>query len=337
MTIRIAINGMGRIGRCIFRAVSELRRDDIELVAINGPAPIEKHVHLLKYDSVHGRFPIVKAINEDSLDAGLKNPVKLFREKDPLKIPWGDLGVDIVMECTGKFCDNESASMHLSSGAKKVIISTATKDPDITVVYSVNHKMLTKDHNIISIGSCTTNCLAPVVKVINDSVGIDRGFMTTIHAYTNDQSLVDRNHRDLRRARAAAKSIIPSSTGAAAAISKVIPEMEGKLDGAALRVPVDNVSAVDLTFESSKKTSIKEINEMFLSAAKGDMRGVLAYNNEELVSIDFNHTIFSSVYDSTLTRVVDDKFCRVLSWYDNEWSYAVRMLDIASYIGKKIL
>jgi glyceraldehyde 3-phosphate dehydrogenase len=333
MTIRIAINGLGRIGRCVVRAIAELDNDNIELVAVNGPAPIEQHVHLLKYDSVHGIFPTIKKTGDDTISFG-KGDIKLFRERDPENLPWGELGIDIVMECTGIFKTTEAAGKHITAGAKKVLISSPASDDTKTVVYGVNNETVNADDKVLSIGSCTTNCLAPVVKVLNDSIGIENGFMTTIHAYTNDQNIMDASHKDMRRARAAALSMIPTSTGAAKALSLVIPEMKGKLDGTAIRVPTPNVSLIDLTFTASRNTSVEEINKLVEDASIGKMAGILGYSEEPLVSIDYLHNPNSSSFDATGTKVVQGKLCRVISWYDNEWGFSIRMLDIAQMISE---
>lgn len=333
MAIKIAINGLGRIGRCVLRAAFELSRNDIEIVAVNGPAPTETHVHLLKYDSTHGTFPQVKKISEDEIEiAGKRIPI--FHERDASKLPWGKLGVDIVLECTGVMKGKKEAAAHIAAGAKKVIISAPAEEVDATIVHGVNDEVLKAAHQIISIGSCTTNGLAPVAKALNDAIGIEHGFMTTIHAYTNDQNILDGTHKDLRRARSAAVSMIPTSTGAAKALGLVIPELAGKLDGTSVRVPTPNVSLVDLTFTSSRKTDAKEINAAIEKAANGKMKGVLEYSTEQLVSIDFTHNSHSSVFDATGTKVVGGNFCRVAAWYDNEWGFSVRMLDVASLFGK---
>jgi glyceraldehyde 3-phosphate dehydrogenase len=333
MAVKIAINGLGRIGRCVMRAVTEYARDDVQIVAVNGPAAMEQHLHLLKYDSVHGTFPQVKKIADDVLDMG-RGPIKLFHERDPANLPWGDLDIDVVLECTGHFTSKESASKHIASGAKKVVISSPADGVDATIVYGVNNEALKAGHTVISIGSCTTNCLAPFAKVLNDNVGIERGFMTTIHAFTNDQNILDGSHRDLRRARTASMSMIPTSTGAAKAIGLVLPELAGKLDGVAVRVPTPNVSLVDLVFDSKNKTSAAEINDLIAkAAASGALKGVLGICDEPLVSVDFNHNPHSSVFDTTGTKVVDGKLCRVAAWYDNEWGFSVRMIDVAALFG----
>lgn len=330
---RIGINGLGRIGRCVIRAIHELNRDDVELVAVNGPASTDKHLHLIKYDSVHGPFPAIEQLGEDTLSIG-KGDISVYHEREPENIPWGDLGVDVVLECTGIFKSLESASRHLTSGAKKVIISAPGSGEGVpTVVLGVNNDVIQPEHTIISIGSCTTNCLAPVAKALHDAVGIERGFMTTIHAYTNDQNIMDASHKDLRRARAAALSMIPTSTGAAKAIGLVMPELAGKLDGTAVRVPTPNVSLVDLTFTSRENASIDSLHAAIQSAAAGPMKGILGVCDEPLVSIDFNHNPHSSVFDMTGTKVVEGTLCRVASWYDNEWGFSVRMLDGARLIG----
>jgi glyceraldehyde 3-phosphate dehydrogenase len=334
MTIRVAINGLGRIGRCVWRAAAEYNREDIEIVAVNGPAPIETHVHLLKYDSVHGTFSAACAVGSDAIDMG-QGPVKLFQERDPAKLPWSELKVDVVLECTGAFNKKSDAEKHIAAGAKKVIISAPAEGVDATIVYGVNNNALKPEHTVISIGSCTTNCLAPVAKVLNDAIGIERGFMTTIHAFTNDQNILDGSHKDLRRARTASMSMIPTSTGAAKALGLVLPELAGKLDGTAVRVPTPNVSLVDLTFDSAKKTSIEEINDAIMKAANSSLKGILATNDEPLVSIDFNHNPHSSIFDLTGTKVIDGTFCRIASWYDNEWGFSVRMLDVAVLFTKK--
>ncbi len=337
MTTRIAINGFGRIGRCIARAIFETEGHDLELVAINGPAPIETQVQLLKYDSIHGRFASEVTTEGTDIIVIDGKKVKLFGERDVTKLDWKSLNVDIVMECTGAFTDLESASKHLTQGAKKVIISAPAKSDNVkTVVYGVNDNVLTKDDLVVSIGSCTTNCLAPVAKVLNDAIGIEKGFMTTIHSYTNDQNIVDANHKDLRRARAAAMSMIPTSTGAAKAIGLVLPELKGKLDGGAIRVPTANVSMVDLSFIAKRNTSKDEIHQLIQDAIAKDkkMARALRFVTEPLVSIDFNHTTHSSCFDATQTKVMSDNFVKVCSWYDNEWAFSIRMLDVAELMSK---
>lgn len=336
MTIRIAINGLGRIGRCVARAIFENSEySDIELVALNGPADIETHKHLLKYDSIHGRFSkSVEAEGRSLIIDGKKIPV--FAERDPKKLPWKDLNVDVVFECTGAFTKLADASQHIEAGAKKVIISAPAKEDSVkTIVYGVNDESLSKDDKVISIGSCTTNCLAPVAKVLNDTIGIEKGFMTTVHAYTNDQNVVDSSHKDLRRARACAMSIIPTSTGAAKAIGLVLPELKGKLDGGAVRVPTANVSMVDLNFVAKRDTSAEEINSTIKAAVKeSKMARALRVVEEPLVSIDFNHTSHSSCFDATQTKVMGGNFVKICSWYDNEWAFSMRMLDVAELINK---
>jgi len=327
MTVRIAINGLGRIGRCVLRAITEYERDDVEVVAVNGPASIDQHLHLLKYDSVHGTFCQAKQVG-DNIDMG-RGEIKLFHERDPLKLPWKELDIDIVMECTGVFNKREKAAMHIEAGAKKVMISAPAGDADATIVYGVNNDTLKPEHKVISIGSCTTNCLAPVAKVLNDNIGIERGFMTTVHAFTNDQNVLDGSHKDLQRARTASSSMIPTSTGAAKALGIVLPELSGKLDGCAVRVPTPNVSMVDLTFDAGKETSVEEVNSLIKNASENELKGVLGYNDEPLVSIDYNHNPNSSIFDSRGTKVIDGKFVRIASWYDNEWGFSVRMIDVA--------
>jgi len=326
MTIRVGINGLGRIGRCVTRAIFETKAD-IELVTVNGPAPVETHVHLLTYDSVHGHFPGVKADGENLSIGGKK--VKLFRERDPKQIPWGDLKLDVVLECSGKFNKRAEAAQHLVSGAKRVLISAPAEDADASIVFGVNNAMLKKEFQVVSVGSCTTNGLAPVAKVLNDAIGIESGFMTTIHAYTGDQNLVDNSHKDLRRARAASLSMIPTSTGAAKTIGLILPELKGKLDGVSIRVPVPNVSLIDLTFIAKRDTSINEVNEALSKAAAGNLKNILGTSNEPLVSIDFTHSTFSSIADLTGTKVTGPRLCRVAAWYDNEWAFSCRMLDVA--------
>jgi glyceraldehyde 3-phosphate dehydrogenase len=326
MTVRVAINGFGRIGRNVLRAAFEGKRKDIEIVAINDLASAKDNAHLLKYDSVHGIFPgTVDVDGTDIIVNGRK--ITVTAEKDPAKLPHKAMGVDVALECTGIFTDADKAKAHLTAGAAKVLISAPAKGEDITVVYGVNHHLLKKDHRIVSNASCTTNCLAPVAKVLHEKFGIERGYMTTIHAYTNDQRILDQIHSDMRRARAAAMSMIPTSTGAAKAVGLVLPELKGKLDGTAIRVPTPNVSVVDLKLNTRRKASIEAINEAMLKASKRTLKGVLGYVTEPLVSIDFNHSAFSSNFDSTQTQVIDDKFVRVLSWYDNEWGFSNRMLD----------
>lgn len=333
MTVKIAINGLGRIGRCVLRAVTELARTDIEIVTVNGPAPTDTHVHLLKYDSTHGTFPFIKKISEDAIEVNGK-VIPIFHERDASKLPWGKLGVDIVLECAGVMKNRSDAMAHIAAGAKKVIISAPMDDAEATIVYGVNNDALKAEHQVISIGSCTTNCLAPVAKTLNDTIGIAQGFMTTIHAYTNDQNILDGTHKDLRRARTAGVSMIPTSTGAAKALGLVIPELKGKLDGVAIRVPTPNVSMVDLTFNAARPTTKEEINSILEKAANGALKGVLEYSTEQLVSIDFNHNPNSSIFDATGTKVVGDNFCRVAAWYDNEWGFSVRMLDVATLLAK---
>ena len=336
MAVKVAISGFGRIGRNILRALAESKRKDIEIVAINDLGSAKDNAHLLKYDSVHGTYPGEVRVTGDSIDVGFGAPVKVLAEKDPKKLPWKELGIDIVMECTGIFTDKEKAAVHLEAGAKRVLVSAPSKGADITVVYGVNHGKLAKEHRIVSNASCTTNCLAPVAKVLNDLCGIKSGFMTTIHAYTNDQKILDQAHKDMRRARAAALSMIPTSTGAAAAVGLVLPELKGKLDGTAIRVPTPNVSVVDLKFIPGRETTAKEINTAMERASTQELKGVLGVVKEELVSIDFNHSAYSSNFDLTQTQIVDGKLVRVLSWYDNEWGFSNRMLDTAVAMGKLI-
>ncbi len=333
MTIRVAINGFGRIGRNILRAVAEANRKDIEVVAINDLTSADVSAHLFRYDSVHGPFNGDIKVNGETIDVGL-GPIKVLAERDPAKLPWSDLKIDVALECTGFFNDRDKAAAHLKAGAKRVLISAPTKGADLTVVYGVNHDKLESAHEIVSNASCTTNCLAPVAMVLHNLCGIERGYMTTIHAYTGDQRLLDAPHSDMRRARAAATSLIPTSTGAAKAVGLVLPELNGKLDGTAVRVPTPNVSLIDLTFSPARETSAEEINTTMARAAEQELKGVLGVTDEALVSIDFNHNPNSSTFDMTQTQIVDGKLVRVLSWYDNEWGFSNRMCDTASAMGK---
>ena len=333
MAVRVAINGFGRIGRNILRAVVESGRKDIEIVAINDLAPVETNAHLLRFDSVHGRFPGEVKVNGDTIDVG-RGPIKVTAIKDPSQLPHKDLGIDIAMESTGIFTAKDKASAHLTAGAKRVLISAPGDNSDLTVVYGVNHDKLTKDHRIVSNASCTTNCLAPVAKVLNDAIGIDKGFMTTIHAYTNDQPSLDQVHKDLYRARAAAISMIPTSTGAAKAVGLVLPELKGKLDGVAIRVPVPNVSVVDFKFVAKRATDKDEINGAIRRAAEQQLKGILGFTEEPNVSIDFNHDSRSSVFHMDQTKVLEGTLVRVMSWYDNEWGFSCRMSDTAVVMGK---
>ena len=335
MTVRVAINGFGRIGRNVLRAIAESGRKDIEVVGINDLGPVETNAHLLRYDSVHGRFPGEVTVKGDTINVG-SGAIKVTAVKDPSTLPWKDLGVDIAMECTGIFTAKDKASAHLAAGAKRVLISAPGENSDLTVVYGVNHDKLTKDHLIVSNASCTTNCLAPVAKVLNDSVGIEKGFMTTIHAYTGDQPTLDTMHKDLYRARAAALSMIPTSTGAAKAVGLVLPELNGKLDGVAIRVPTPNVSVVDFKFVAKKATSKDEINAAIKTAAAQQLKGILGFTNDPNVSVDFNHDPHSSIFHMDQTKVMDGTLVRVMSWYDNEWGFSNRMSDTAVAMGKLI-
>lgn len=333
MTVKVAINGFGRIGRLVARALYESGRTDIEIVAINDLADAKTNAHLLKWDSVHGPFPFpVEVDGSDLVIKGKK--IKSFQERDPAKLPWGDLGIDITFECSGIFTDKAKAGLHLQAGAKKVLISAPATDEDLTVVYGVNHDKLTKDHLIVSNASCTTNCLAPVAYVLNNAIGIEKGFMTTIHSYTGDQNTVDTAHKDLHRARAAALNMIPTSTGAAKAVGKVLPELNGKLDGTSIRVPTPNVSVVDFKFIAKKATSKEEIIAAIKQAADGPLKGILGYYDEPLVSTDFNHNPLSSIFAVNEVKVLDGNFVRVMSWYDNEWGFSNRMLDTAMQMSK---
>jgi glyceraldehyde 3-phosphate dehydrogenase len=335
MPVKVAINGYGRIGRNVLKALYESkRRNEIQIVAVNDLGDAKTNAHLTRYDTAHGRFPYKVDVDGDSLVVD-GDKIKVCAERDPSKLPWKQLGVDVVMECTGLFTTKEKAGMHLTAGAKKVVISApAGKDVDATIVYGVNHKTLKASDRVISNASCTTNCLAPVAKVLHDTVGIVRGLMTTVHSYTNDQVLTDVFHSDLRRARSATMSMIPTKTGAAAAVGLVLPELDGKLDGFAIRVPTINVSVVDLTFEAARATSAKEIDDAIRKAAGGDLKGILEFNDGPLVSIDFNHNPASSVYDSTLTKVIEGKLVKVCAWYDNEWGFSNRMLDTTVALAK---
>ena len=334
MAIRVGINGFGRIGRNVFRA--SLNEPELEFVAINDITDAKTLAHLLRYDSVHGQLDANIVAEDNALIVDGKR-IEIIQERDPGKLPWGNLGVDIALESTGLFTAREQASLHLSAGAKKVIISAPAKNPDITVCYGVNHTNYdTASHHIVSNASCTTNCLSPVAKVLHESFGITHGLMTTVHAYTNDQRILDLPHSDIRRARAAAQSMIPTSTGAARAVGEVLPELKGKLDGMAVRVPTANVSVVDLVAELGKTVSADAVNDAMRAAAEGPLKGVLQYCEEELVSVDFNGNPHSSIFDSALTKVMDDNFVKVLSWYDNEWGFSNRMRDMTLFIGSQL-
>ncbi len=335
MAVRVAINGFGRIGRNVLRAIVESGRTDIEVVAINDLGPVETNAHLLRFDSVHGRFPGEVTVSGDTIDVG-RGPIKVTAIRNPAELPHREMNVDIALECTGIFVTKDKARAHLDAGAKRVLVSAPCDEADLTVVYGVNHDKLTKDHLVVSNASCTTNCLAPVAKVLNDTVGIEHGFMTTIHSYTGDQPTLDTMHKDLYRGRAAALSMIPTSTGAAKAVGLVLPELNGKLDGAAIRVPTPNVSVVDLKFTSKKKTSKEEINEAIKRAAAQELKGVLGFTDVSNVSIDFNHDSRSSIFHLDQTKVIDGSFVRILSWYDNEWGFSNRMADTAVAMGKQL-
>ncbi|MGY6536653.1 MAG: type I glyceraldehyde-3-phosphate dehydrogenase [Pararhodobacter sp.] len=333
MTVTIGINGFGRIGRCTLAHIAESARNDVEVVAINATGPIETNAHLLKYDSVHGRFPGQIRVEGNTLDLG-RGPIKVFSTYDPAELDWQ--GVDIVLECTGKFNARDKAAVHLTRGAKRVLVSAPAKNVDKTVVYGVNHRELLAEHLVVSNGSCTTNCLAPLAKVLHEGIGIESGIMTTIHSYTGDQPTLDRRHADLYRARAAAMAMIPTSTGAAKALGEVLPELAGRLDGTAIRVPTPNVSAVDLTFVATRDVTRDEVNEVVRKAAAGAMGAVLSYDPEPKVSVDFNHTTFSSIFAPDQTKVVGGRTVRVLAWYDNEWGFSCRMADVAAAMGRLI-
>lgn len=333
MAVKVAINGFGRIGRNVLRGIIESGRTDIEVVAINDLGPVETNAHLLRYDSVHGRFPAEVKVAGSTIDVG-RGPIEVTAIRNPADLPWAH--VDVVLECTGIFTSKEKCQPHLENGASRVLISAPGTDADKTIVYGVNHDTLTSDDLIVSNASCTTNCLSPVAKVLNDTIGITKGFMTTIHSYTGDQPTLDTMHKDLYRARAAALSMIPTSTGAAKAVGLVLPELNGKLDGVAIRVPTPNVSVVDLTFEASRATSVEEINNAIRAAADGPLKGILGYTDESLVSTDFNHDPHSSIFHCDQTKVMDGNMVRILSWYDNEWGFSNRMADTAVAMGKLI-
>jgi glyceraldehyde 3-phosphate dehydrogenase len=333
MAVKVAINGFGRIGRLVLRALFESGRTDIEVVAINDLADAKSNAHLLKYDSVHGRFPgTVEVVDGNLVVNG--HTIRSVQQRDPAQLPWGELGVDIALECSGIFTSREAASKHLTAGAKKVLISAPATDEDLTVVYGVNHDKLTAEHKIVSNASCTTNCLAPVAYVLNNGIGIAHGFMTTIHSYTGDQNTVDTFHKDLHRARAAALNIIPTSTGAAKAVGKVLPELKGKLDGTSLRVPTPNVSVVDFKFVAKRNTTVEEVNQLITEAANGPLKGILGAYTEPLVSGDFNHDAHSSIFALNETKVMEGNFVRILSWYDNEWGFSNRMGDTVIAMAK---
>jgi glyceraldehyde 3-phosphate dehydrogenase len=335
MTVRVAINGFGRIGRNVLRAIVEAGRKDIEVVAINDLAPPETNAHLLRFDSVHGRFPGEIKVAGDTIDCGT-GPIRITALRNPAELPWRALRIDVALECTGLFTSKEKAKAHLDAGASRVLVSAPADNADLTVVYGVNHDKLTREHLVVSNASCTTNCLAPLAKVMNDAVGIQTGFMTTIHSYTNDQPSLDQVHKDLYRARAAALSMIPTSTGAAKALGLVLPELNGKLDGVAIRVPTPNVSVVDFKFLAGRKTSAEEINAAVRRAAEQQLKGILGYTDRPNVSIDFNHDPRSSIFHMDQTKVMDGTMVRVMSWYDNEWGFSNRMADTAVAIGKLI-
>jgi glyceraldehyde 3-phosphate dehydrogenase len=336
MAIRVAINGFGRIGRLILRAIVEAGRKDLQVVAINDLGPVETNAHLLRHDSVHGKFPHEVKVNGDTIDAGA-GLMKVTAIKDPTQLPWKELNVDIAMECTGLFTAKDKAAMHLQAGAKRVLVSAPGENADLTVVYGVNEDRITRDHTIVSNGSCTTNCLAPMAKIMNDAFGIESGFMTTIHSYTGDQPTLDTMHKDLYRARAAALNIIPTSTGAAKAIGLVLPELAGKLDGSSMRVPTPNVSLVDFKFHAKKKTSVDEVNQAIMDAAKSNrLNKIVTWTKEPLVSSDLNHDPHSATFAVDQTKVIGGNFVRVVAWYDNEWGFSNRMADTAVAMGKLI-
>ena len=335
MPVRVAINGFGRIGRNILRAIVESSRNDVEVVAINDLGPVETNAHLLRFDSVHGRFPGHVTVAGDTIDCGI-GPIKVMASKNPAELPWKALGVDLALECTGHFTSKERAKAHLDAGAKRVLVSAPVEHADLTVVYGVNHDKLSRGDVVVSNGSCTTNCLVPVAKVMNDAIGIEKGFMTTIHAYTNDQPTLDVLHKDLYRARAAAMSMIPTSTGAAKAVGLVLPELNGRLDGVAIRVPTPNVSVIDFKFVAKRNTTKDEVNAAVKRAAEQQLKGILGYTDQPNVSIDFNHDPHSSVFHMDQTKVMEATLVRVMSWYDNEWAFSNRMIDTAVAMGKLI-
>ncbi len=335
MALKIAINGFGRIGRLALRSIVETGRKGVDIVAINDLGPVETNAHLVQYDSIHGRFPHEVKVRNDTIDVGL-GPIKVFAERDPTKLPWGEIGVDIVYECTGLFASREKAAMHLDAGAKRVLVSAPATEADKTIVFGVNHGTLTGQDHVVSNASCTTNCLAPVAKVLNDAVGIERGYMTTIHSYTGDQPTLDTMHKDLYRARAAAMNMIPTSTGAAKAVGLVLPDLNGKLDGSSIRVPTANVSVVDLVFTPKKDTTVEEVNNAIIEAANGKLRGVLGVTDKPLVSSDFNHDPHSSTFALNQTQILEGKLVRILTWYDNEWGFSTRMTDTALEMGRHL-
>jgi glyceraldehyde 3-phosphate dehydrogenase len=335
MSTRVGINGFGRIGRNVLRAIVEGGRKDLVVVAINDLAPVATNAHLLRFDSIHGRFPGEVTVDGDSINCGT-GPIKVTAIKDPAQLPWRELGVDIALECTGIFTSKDKASAHLKAGAKAVLVSAPADGVDLTVVYGVNHDKLTKQHQVVSNASCTTNCLAPVAKVLHDAVGIEKGFMTTVHSYTNDQPSLDQVHKDLYRARAAALNMIPTSTGAAKAVGLVLPELNGKLDGVAIRVPTPNVSLIDFKFVAKRATTKDEINAAVKRAAEQQLKGILSYTDAPNVSHDFNHDPHSSIFHLDQTKVMDGNFVRVMSWYDNEWGFSNRMIDTAVAMGKLV-
>ena len=333
--VRVAINGFGRIGRNIVRAIYESGRKDIDVVAVNDLGPVEFNAHLLRYDSVHGRFPSEVRVEGDRVAVGADS-FQVLSERDPARLPWGELGIDIVLECTGIFTSREKASAHLVAGARRVLVSAPAENADLTVVYGVNHDRISGADLVVSNASCTTNCLAPLAKVVNDAFGIERGFMTTVHSYTGDQPTLDTMHKDLYRARSAALSMIPTSTGAAGAVGLVLPELAGKLDGVAIRVPTPNVSVVDFKFVPKRRVSAEEVNAALVAAADGPLKGILAYTREKLVSSDLNHDPHSSTFALDQTKVIDGQLVRIMSWYDNEWGFSSRMADTAAAMGKTL-
>ena len=335
MTLRVAINGFGRIGRMVMRAFAEQAPQDMVIVAINDLTPVDVSAHLFEYDSVHGRYRNNVTYEQDWIDVGF-GKMNYLQLSDPTKLPWKDMNIDIVLECSGRFTDRLDAAKHLEAGAKRVLVSAPSAEADITVVYGVNHQQISAEHTVISNASCTTNCLAPVAAVLQETVGILRGYMSTIHAYTGDQKLVDTGHSDVRRARAGALSMIPTSTGAAKAVGLVLPELKGKLDGTAIRVPTPNVSLIDFKFDAAKAITVEAINTAMKSSAEGELKGVLGYNTLPLVSVDFNHNPASSTFDATQTQVMEGTFVRILSWYDNEWGFSNRMVDVARVIGNTL-